>query len=277
MFFDCAANNGVLETPVAIIDTPEVKPFTRTTEGLAPLPSLQHCAYTPDGSYLFTVDASSQNRVWSYPVNEQGVVNADADQPICSLKARPIQQPRGLAQWLMASCYGPAIRRIAIHPTGRYIYLLFESHALIQVYEIGPGGKIYSDCLQEIYCLEPHAGLATVQTATELYATTDGLWVSTRGRGVAENIGTTIRCYEYHQKGARSRSVATASLDARGPVQHFCHFTSGPATSLIAGVPWLPLPLPRPPTLAVCRPLALLILWCWIYCCLASATSSLST
>ena len=44
VFFDCAANNGVLETPVAVIDTPEVKPFTRTTEGLAPLPSLQHCA-----------------------------------------------------------------------------------------------------------------------------------------------------------------------------------------------------------------------------------------
>lgn len=137
------------------------------------------------------------------------------------------------------------IRRVVFHPNGRYIYLLFESHSVIQVYEYA-NGRILADCLQEIPSIDPSffdrtlppwkqtmAGMAT-NMASELVATEEGLWVSNRGllplRGVgrAEN---SIRCFDYQDKGARL--VAKTCVDTRGPIRHFLLPPTTPGTTTL--------------------------------------------
>ena len=48
----------------------------------------------------------------------------------------------------------PLIRRIAFHPSGKFLYVLFERHSVVQVYELLQG-RIVADCLHHfLYCTE---------------------------------------------------------------------------------------------------------------------------
>jgi 6-phosphogluconolactonase (cycloisomerase 2 family) len=245
-FFDCNKNGGVLEEPIRVIKTPEIRPETKCTDYPHCLPSLYHCQYTPDGKFLLTVDCSTQSRVWIYPVDEHGLVLSPS--PTSHLKAKPIQSPPGALTSLVTTqiFQSPGrMRRVVFHPNGRYIYLLFESHSVIQVYEYA-NGRILADCLQEIPSIDPSffdrtlppwkqtmAGMAT-NMASELVAEEEGLWVSNRGllplRGVgrAEN---SVRCFDYQDQGARL--VAKACADTRGPIRHFLLPPTNPGTTTL--------------------------------------------
>lgn len=244
-FFECNKNGGVLEEPIRVIKTPEIRPETKCTDYPNCLPSLHHCQYTPDGLYLLTVDCSTQSRIWIYPVNEHGLILSPT--PTSHLKARPIQSPPGALISLVTTqiFQSPGrMRRVVFHPSGRYVYILFESHSVIQVYEYSKG-RILADCLQEIPSIDPSffdrtlppwkqtmAGMAT-NMASELLATDDGLWVSNRGLGVrvAGRAENSVRFFEYQDQGARL--VAKTCLDTRGPIRHFLLPTTTPGSTMI--------------------------------------------
>jgi 6-phosphogluconolactonase (cycloisomerase 2 family) len=240
-FFDCTAesNSGVLETPIRVVETPELRSDTRTTDFPNCLPSLHHCLYTPDGKFLLTVDSSSQSRIWTYPVDSRGLVVSN--HASSNIKIRAIQPPPGamislaMSQIFQSQC---KLRRVAIHPDGAYAYILLETHSVIQVYEITKTGTILADCLQEIPCIDPSffdrslppwkqtfVGVAA-NMAAELLATRHGLWVSNRGlKLIAGRVDNSVRFYEYQDDGARL--AYQTHVDPQGPVRHFAHLESG--------------------------------------------------
>lgn len=246
-FFDCNISGGVLEAPSRVVETPELRPETRCKDYPNCLPSLQHCQYTPDGKYLMTVDCSKQSRVWNYPVDERGMLLSD--HPTSNLKAQAIQSPPGALLSFVASqiFQSPGrVRRVAFHPTGRYVYILYETHSVIQVYELSKG-RILADCLQEIPTMDPSffdrspppwkqkmTGMAA-NMASELLATEHGVWVSNRGLVVAGHAENSIRFFEYQEGGARL--IAKTRLDTQGPVRHFCLLpTESSPTTIVAGI-----------------------------------------
>lgn len=246
-FFECNKNGGVLEEPIRVIKTPEIRPGTQCTDYPNCLPSLYHCQYTPDGRYLLTVDCSTQSRIWIYPVDERGLILSPT--PSSHLKAKPIQSPPGALISLVTTqiFQSPGrMRRVVFHPNGRYVYILFESHSVIQVYEYAKG-RILADCLQEIPSIDPSffarslppwkqsmAGMAA-NMASELLATDHGLWVSNRGLVVvAGQVENSVRFLEYQDNGARL--LATRRVDTRGPIRHFSLPPSNPgSTTIITG------------------------------------------
>lgn len=252
-FFDCNAHGGVLEAPIRVVETPEVNPGTRSTEFPRMLPSLHHCLYTPDGKFLLTVDCSKQTRIWTYPVDEHGMVLSD--EPSSNAKVAPMQPgPTTLVSLIMDSIFqNPGrLRRVAIHPQGRYLYVLYEARSLIQVYEITKEGKILLDCLQEIPSVDPSfydqtlptwkqamAGMAKTvgmayNVAAEFMATKDGLWVSNRGGVLVGKGDNNMRCFEYQDDGAKL--VLKCQLEPQGPVRHFAYLENGANTKIITGM-----------------------------------------
>ncbi len=247
-FFDCINNGGVLEAPIRVVETPELRPETRCSDFPKCLPSLQHCQYTPNGKYLLTVDSSTQSRVWTYPVDEHGMILSKS--PTSNLKAKAIQSPPGALMSLVTSQIFQStgrIRRVVMHPSGRYAYILFESHSVIQVYEFC-NGRILADCLQEIPSVDASyfdralppwkqtmTGMA-INMASELLATDHGLWVSNRGLVLAGHAENSVRFFEYQEKGARL--VAHTRLDTLGPVRHFCILSTenSSTTTIMAGM-----------------------------------------
>ena len=246
-FFDCNANGGVLEAPVRVVETPEVNAGTRSTATPTCLPSLYHCLYSADGKYLLAVDASKQSRIWTYPVDAHGMVLSN--KPKYNAKILPIRPPPGAVASLITSSVFQShgrLRRVAIHPNGRYLYVLFETHSVIQVYEITNQGKILLDCLQEIPAIDPSyfdrsaapwnqkiAG-AAFNMAAELLATPAGLWVSNRGVQFLGNADNSMQCYEYQDNGARL--VLSSRLEPQGPVRHFAYCEEGGKTKIVAGM-----------------------------------------
>eukprot|EP00934_Nitzschia_sp_Nitz4_P000497 Nitzschia sp. Nitz4//scaffold163_size50693//18311//19591//NITZ4_006987-RA/size50693-processed-gene-0.45-mRNA-1//-1//CDS//3329538028//497//frame0 len=242
-FFDCtaAANGGVLESPIQILESPEIRPGTRNTEYPYSLPSLHHCMYTPDGRFLLTVDCSPQSRIWTYLVNERGIPVSDT--PMSNLKVAAIRAfPSAVANLGSQYLASPnRIRRIAFHPSGRYIYILLELHSLIQVYEMRRDGSIVADCLQEVPTVDPSyfdtsklfrfVGLA-VNAAAEMVATAQGIWVSNRGHKVAGNAESSVRFFEYQEGGARIANQQVL-VSTGGPVRHFALMPGG--TKIVSG------------------------------------------
>jgi 6-phosphogluconolactonase (cycloisomerase 2 family) len=228
-FFDTKADNVALEKPVKVVETPEVRPETRRTAFPGHLPSLHHVCYAPNGQYLLTGDCSAQGRVWTYAIDERGLVTSE--RPVHKQKMAVVRNHPSASASIYASLVHQAphrLRRIAVHPNGNYVYILYETHNVIQVYEITPNGKIIADCLQEIPCIDASffdswkpVGLA-INGAGEMVATEDGIWVSNRGSttlvGRAES---SLRFFAYEQGGARL--VCEQTLEVSGPVRHFLH------------------------------------------------------
>eukprot|EP00546_Thalassionema_frauenfeldii_P004842 CAMPEP_0178925432 /NCGR_PEP_ID=MMETSP0786-20121207/17908_1 /TAXON_ID=186022 /ORGANISM="Thalassionema frauenfeldii, Strain CCMP 1798" /LENGTH=171 /DNA_ID=CAMNT_0020600311 /DNA_START=237 /DNA_END=752 /DNA_ORIENTATION=- len=118
---------------------------------------------------------------------------------------------------------GSRIRRVAIHPNGKYCYLLYELHNVIQVYPISPDGKIDSNSLLQIVPTIDDKGSSWglyCNAAAELMATSEGVWVSNRGMNImgrkAEN---SVRFFAYEQDGAQL--ILQDILVTAGPVRHF--------------------------------------------------------
>jgi 6-phosphogluconolactonase (cycloisomerase 2 family) len=225
-FFDCSKDEA-LEKPIKVLETPEIRPGTRCTSSSEALPSLQHVCYASNGEYLLTVDCSKQGRVWTYAVDERGL--AISDTPAYKQRCAPIRHFHSRSVELVTTQLWNTkyrIRRIAFHPRGNYIYLLFESHSVIQVYEISPDGKILADCLQEIPSIDPSyfdswwrpTGLAWNAPA-EFVATSEGVLVSNRGLALMGRAESSIRLFVYDQGGAWL--VPKQVLDVAGPVRHF--------------------------------------------------------
>lgn len=248
VFFDCMASGGVLEAPVKVVDTPEVNPDSRSVVFPRCLPSLQHCVYTPGGKFLLTVDSSKQSRIWTYPVDAHGI--AITDKPSSNAKLLPLRPPPGALASFISSTVSESpikLRRLAFHPNGRYLYVLYENHNVIQVYEITSKGRILVDCLQEIPCIDPaffdqspppwkqtYAGIA-INRAAELLSTEDGLWVSNRGIVAWGKADNHMRCYEYEDDGARLS--VKYQLTPQGPVRHFAYLEqSDTANKIVTGM-----------------------------------------
>jgi 6-phosphogluconolactonase (cycloisomerase 2 family) len=112
-----------------------------------------------------------------------------------------------------------------VHPYCRYAYVLFESHAVLQVYEISTDGKLSGDCLQELPSTDEEfansklpIGIA-LNGPAELVATDDGVWVSNRGVAFWGRAESSVRHFGYEQDGARL--VPRQALPVAGPVRHF--------------------------------------------------------
>jgi 6-phosphogluconolactonase (cycloisomerase 2 family) len=234
-FFDCTHDDTPLSTPFKIIATPELIPGTRTTKFPAALPSVHHVQYGPKGRYLLTSDSSKQGRVWTYQVDERGVpcidTNNDHDRPSSSLKVTYVTPPSGwlgyaFSSYLMGMPY--RIRRSVVHPNGRYVYLLMETNATIQIYEIDDRGRIFGDCLQELPVIDPAffgrrwTGIA-VNCPAELYVTETEVFVSNRGI-MASRFGSGesgIRIFTVDNDGSKLSPKQFIDTTSVGPVRHF--------------------------------------------------------
>mmetsp|Transcript_5793 Transcript_5793/g.10769 ORF Transcript_5793/g.10769 Transcript_5793/m.10769 type:complete len:418 (+) Transcript_5793:145-1398(+) len=229
-FFDCSKDCVALSSPIKILSTPEVKPGTRTSKFPSVCPSIHHSSYSPNGKFLLTTDSSKQGRVWTYLVDKQGIPLDDT--PSSSLKVTFVSPSPGwlaytLSKTLIQLDY--RIRRSAVHPNGRYVYLLFEMSPVLQVYEIDTNGKIFGDCLQEIPAIDPAyfthgwGGKWTgvgISAPAELYVTESEVLISNRGMktrmGSAES---SIRIFGMEEDGAKL--VPRQVLETPGPVRYF--------------------------------------------------------
>ena len=246
-FFDCS-RDAALHEPIRVVMLPEVRPETRTTSFPNPLPSIHHVAYNPhpttihssidkkddeDGDvpckYLLVSDTSKQGRVWTFAVDSSGLPISSS--PVSFRKVTYITPPSGwLTRILTGGWVGGLadyrIRRCVVHPNGRYVYMLLEFNAVIQVYEIDPFmGQISGDCLQEIPAIDPNyfgwkkTGVG-VHASAELYATATEVFVSNRGfnfwGGAAES---SVRIFSIENDGAKL--VPKQLLECEGPVRHF--------------------------------------------------------
>lgn len=249
-FFDCSHDDALGE-PIRVVMLPEVRPETRNTTYPNPLPSVHHVTYNPpptpttdlsnnnennneDGDelckYLLVSDTSNQGRVWTFAVDSIGLPISDS--PVSFRKVTYVTPPSG---WLtriltgswVAGLANYRIRRCVVHPQGRYVYMLLEFNAVIQVYEINPmTGRIWGDCLQEIPAIDPdYFGWkkttgAGVHASAELYATATEVFVSNRGfnlwGGAAES---SVRIFSIQDDGAKL--VLKQTLECEGPVRHF--------------------------------------------------------
>lgn len=242
VLFDCSEDKAP-EAPVQVIDTPEAVPGTRGQVGalkLLSLPALHHATFILNGKYIMAVDSSPQARVWTYPVNDKGlvvpIVDGDDGKILgpCSTKEcnaiRPL--PSLFSRFITSFLFGQQhrLRRVALHPNGEYAYVLYESHPILQVYKVDSNkGEITSDCLQEIaVCDESlfgtwNVGLANTSPA-ELVVAKDGVWVSNRGvnlspYGRSENG---LRFLSYEDNGARL--VMKEFIKTKQGVRHFLLF-----------------------------------------------------
>jgi 6-phosphogluconolactonase (cycloisomerase 2 family) len=229
-FFDCSQDK-CLEPPIKVVELPEVIPHTRSMDFPGNLPALHHVQYGPNGTYLLASDASAQGRVWTYPVDEHGLLTSET--PIYKGKYPPIRSFPSLVSRMFTSllCKSPyRIRRTVVHPNGRYAYLLFESHAVIQVYEISTDGKLSGDCLQELPSTdEAFANSkmpigAAFNAPAELVATEEGVWASNRGWEVWGRAESSIHHFGYEEDG--TRLVHLQVLPVAGPVRHFIQHKS---------------------------------------------------
>jgi 6-phosphogluconolactonase (cycloisomerase 2 family) len=223
-FLDCSQDK-CLEPPIKVVETPEVIPGTRSMDFPRNLPSSHHVQYGPNGAYLLTSDPSAQGCVWTYPVDERGLVTSETPfrRKCPPIRAFPSLVSRMFTNFLCQAPY--RIRRTVVHPNGRYAYVLFETHAVLQVYEISTDGKLSGDCLQELPTTDEEfanskmpIGIAATGPA-ELVATEDGVWVSNRGVAVWGRAESSVRHFGYEEDGARL--VPRQALPVAGPVRHF--------------------------------------------------------
>jgi 6-phosphogluconolactonase (cycloisomerase 2 family) len=240
-FFDCHQDDA-LTGPIKVVVTPEVNPGTRSSDIPNCCPSVHHVTYSPNGNYLLASDSSKQGRVWTYAVNEKGIpANHDGDIPTSFLKVTFVSPPPGWMAYLLSKfLFGMnyRIRRAVLHPNGKYVYLLMEFNAVLQVYEIDKNGKIYGDCLQEIPTIDPDywsskwTGVG-MSAAAELYATETEVLLS--NRGMKSRVGSaesSIRIFGMEEAGARL--VPKQLLETSGPVRHF--WMNDDSTKLYSGV-----------------------------------------
>ena len=232
-FWDCSTEDI---QQLKIIDTPN--PLVKHLGDEAPPSSVVHAAYAPCGNYLLAVNA--KGRIYTYNVTEGGIPD---NVPIHKQSLVPIHKLSQFMGFVQNYFYDdptvqklPLIRRIAFHPSGKFLYVLFERHSVVQVYELLQG-RIVADCLQELPTIDPSffnswkpTGLAW-NTATELVATSTGIVISNgcsfQLLGRAEN---SLRFFDYTLRGTLALQQVMA-MD--GPVHHFLYCTE---KKILAGV-----------------------------------------
>ena len=260
VFFDCRDDNA-LETPLMVLTAPEVVPGTRRevkrNDGFPVLPSLHHIQYSPNGKYLLAVDPS-QDCVFTYAIDERGLPKAKV--PTSVFQGSSNYPIYGLFQRLITKyvlkCHQRA-RRVAIHPNGKYVFVLYESINRIQIYSISETGVIDSkNCWQDISTLDPNlvsskywpVGI-TLQLASELYISPDAktLMVSNRGdrKVPLSRAESSIRAFgvQVDNSTANTQPQGGISLLPRGtlkeisgPVRHFFPLNQGSDDWIVAAV-----------------------------------------
>ncbi|KAL3919007.1 MAG: hypothetical protein SGILL_003967, partial [Bacillariaceae sp.] len=231
-FFN-VTENAALQAPVKIVETPELRPETRTMSFPQCLPSLHAVSYGPSGKYLLTCDVSVQGRIWTYAVDQHGVPLSD--EPTSKMKPTHVKPITTLVGWTLKKTLGMPeyrVRRAVVHPNGKYVYLLMEMNNVLQVYEIDGKGKIAGDCLQEVPVID--AGFLTnsywgkdskwtgiaMNGAGEVYVTDTEILVSNRAMttrlGQGEN---SIRIFSIEEGGAKLEPKQL--LETAGPVRFF--------------------------------------------------------
>jgi len=266
VFFDTSEETAIKE-PCCIMDTPEVVPGTRRTtkpnDGFPGLPSLHHVTYGPNQKYLLTVDPS-QDCIFTYAVNEQGLPTSK--QPTSILRCL---SPHPIIGWfqraisnLVLKCHQRA-RKVAVHPNGKYLYVLYESINRLQIYSIDAEGIMdASQCWQDVSTLESNAtasdddgrtescydnmvGIA-LQLASELYVTKDGSTLLVANRGdtkvpLLARAESSIRAFRLDEEGRKLVPLGCLS-GVDGPVRHFVVLgdttekTKEPELRIVAGV-----------------------------------------
>ncbi|CAB9500086.1 Pfam:Muc_lac_enz [Seminavis robusta] len=241
VFFDCSNGAEALPSkPILVIETPEVNPgrrrITKPKDAFPGLPSLHHVQYSPSQKCLVTVDPS-QDYIFTYTVNEQTGLPISRN-PQSKFKCYSDVPIYGYFQRLITQCVLKCKRRArktAIHPNGKYIYVLYESLNRIQVYKLVDDlGTIdfKISCCQEVSTLDPAffktpwcrpVGIA-LQLAAELYVTNDGstLLVSNRGdiKVPGSRAESGIRVFSIHQDGQVLQPQGALD-NIQGPVRHF--------------------------------------------------------
>lgn len=239
-FFDCSQpDQPLVGPPVCVLETPAIVPDTRTAQFPQCLPSIHHAWYhhnksdtsNGDGDYLLTSDASRQGRVWTYAVDDRGMpVSKDSTSNLKVTYARssPGWLARTLGRVVMGMEY--RIRRAVTHPNGRYVYILMEINAVLQVYECDADGRIYGDCLQEIPTIDPAyfdgskwTGMS-LNAPGELVVTDTEVFVSNRGLKAPTSLlpGRTeesVRIFRLQEEGRKV--VPQQCVETKGPIRHF--------------------------------------------------------
>jgi len=246
VFFDVTEDQGITEGPLQTIRAPIVDPDHSaliepqdSSLGMG-VPNTHHVLYAPNRKYLLVVDAM-QHAVLTYAVNERGrpiANNNDKDdtaiQPtssqIVTTDQTNVSWFQNALKWILSKLISPGfpqrIRRAALHPSGKFIYILYEFANTVQVYGIDETGKMDGTCLcdmkiAEIDTLTQYWWIGVgITAAAEMTASSDGLMVSVRGKPAPGcRADSCVRTLTYVDEG---RQLAYQQrMETHSAVRHF--------------------------------------------------------
>lgn len=249
VFFDITNDRGITEGPLpTTIRAPIVDPDPSSAAVIEPqdstmgvgVPCAHHVLYAPNRKYLLVVDAI-QHAVLTYAVDERGRPIADnndqddaAIQPtssqIVTTDQTNVSWFQNALKWILSKLISPGfpqrIRRAAVHPSGRFIYVLYEFANAVQVYGIDDTGKMDATCLcdlkiAEIDTLTQYWWIGVgITAAAEMTASSDGLIVSVRGKPAPGcRADSCVRTLSYVDEG---RQLAYQQrMETPSAVRHF--------------------------------------------------------
>ena len=235
-FFDITRDEGITEY-VRVIRAPELVPGTfvepKDTKMGVGVPCVHGITYSPNGKYLVLAEAMQTGAI-TYECDIHGrpkkesedEVVADHSHVLVNSEMRPPGWlGRTIAYALTRNC--PRIRRAAVHPNGKYLYLLSEMFNFVQVFSIDETGKIGSECLQEIKIagveLEKECWIGIgITCASEFQAYDDHLLVSVRGISAGGGAGKAEYCVRVLNYVDDGKSLKLAEqIETRAAVRHF--------------------------------------------------------
>ena len=224
------SKRDVLDKPILVITPPELEPGTFEAPKAGTLnqgcPGLHGLSYSPNGKFMLVADVV-QNAVFSYAVNDKGIPtqpNTPTSQVVCTTSITPSSWLQKLIGWMFA-LKSPRPRRAAVHPSGKYMYMMHEWTSHIQIYSIDEEGKIDPTLLNEVCCYDPALKGAWVgigmTAVAELEACDDNLILSVRGMSTfGGRAESSVRLFEYVDGGENLKSIGTLE-GITAPVRHF--------------------------------------------------------
>ena len=257
-FFDVTDDVGITKY-VNVIRLPELIPGKfvepKDTKMGVGVPSAHGLSYSPNGKYLLVAEpcqtgaityrCDTHGRLLVEDTSKEGEENEEEETSITSItqhyshviSTTQLTTPGWLMKMIsyLALDGCPRIRRVAVHPNGKYVYLMSEFFNTIQVYPIDETGKITTTtteggggCLQELQFagmqLEKECWIGLgVTCASEFQVYDDCIMVSVRGIAAGYGLGkaeSCIRIINYVDDDG-SRLELGELIETPGPVRHF--------------------------------------------------------